>query len=74
MLNVHLRDQLSFPIANALVERNIPFVFVTGNDGFVREHFPDVPAHPKPYDMATIVDALELLMKSSETNEQVAEP
>ncbi|WP_131113875.1 response regulator [Lichenihabitans psoromatis] len=65
MLNVHLRGQLSFPAAKALVARNIPFVFVTGNDTFVRQHFPQVPAHQKPYEMAQIVDALERLMKEA---------
>ncbi|UDL95521.1 response regulator [Lichenihabitans sp. PAMC28606] len=66
MLNVHLRGQLSFAIANTLVERNIPFIFVTGNGSFVQEHFLDIPAYLKPYDLPEIVDALELLIKKSE--------
>jgi DNA-binding response OmpR family regulator len=63
LLNVFLRGQIAFPVADALRARNIPFLFVTGNDAFVREHFPDVPAHPKPYEMATIVAALDLLLR-----------
>ena len=62
ILNVDLRGQLSLPIAEALMACETPFLFVTGNDSFVREHFPEVPVHPKPYDMTTIVEALELLM------------
>lgn len=64
VLDVQLQDQMSVPVAKLLVERNIPFIFVTGNDAFVRGQFPDVPAYPKPCDMAAIVDALELLLRS----------
>lgn len=63
MLDVDLNGSLSLPIANALQERGTPFLFVTGNDAFVRAHFPAIPVHPKPCDMALIVDALELLVR-----------
>lgn len=62
MLNVQLRGELSFPIAAALAARNIPFVFVTANEDLVREHFPDVMAHPKPYELAALVDCLETVI------------
>ncbi|MGI3899770.1 MAG: hypothetical protein ACRYF1_04670, partial [Janthinobacterium lividum] len=58
LLNVMLRGEVSFPIADELSERGIPFVFVTGNDRAVRERFPDVPVHPKPADMGAIVMTL----------------
>lgn len=61
LLNVHLRGELSFPVADRLSRLKIPYIFVTGNDAFVREHFPDVPSHPKPSDMRTLVKALALL-------------
>jgi CheY-like chemotaxis protein len=55
LLNVMLHRQVSFPIAEQLSGRGIPFVFVTGNDEAVRESFPGTPVHPKPADMAKIV-------------------
>lgn len=51
-MNVNLRGELSFPIADALTERGVPFLFVTGNDKFVRERFPEIPRHSKPAHMA----------------------
>jgi hypothetical protein len=47
-----------------LKAHRVPFLFVTGNDAFVRDHFPGVPAIPKPYDMPEIVAALELLLSA----------
>lgn len=58
LLNVMLRGEIAFPVADELSARGIPFVFVTGYDRAVRERFPDVPVHPKPADMAAIVQTL----------------
>jgi CheY-like chemotaxis protein len=55
VLNVMLRRRESFPVADELCRRRIPFVFVTGNDAAVRARFPSVPVYPKPADMAAIV-------------------
>lgn len=67
LINVYLRGKVSFPVANALVARNIPFLFVTGNDGFAREHYPGIPIHPKPSDMPVLVTALgDLLAQAVE--------
>ena len=55
VLNVMLHRRESFPVADELLRRGIPLVFVTGNDKAVRERFPEVPVHPKPADMAKIV-------------------
>ena len=55
LLNVMLSRKEAFPVADELHSRGIPFVFVTGNDGAVRERFPGVPVHPKPADMAAVV-------------------
>ena len=44
--------------SDALRRRGVPFVFVTGNDLTVTGHYPGVPAHPKPADMAAIVRSL----------------
>ena len=55
LLNVMLHRQLAFPVAEELRKRGIPFIFVTGNDEAVKEHYPGIPVHPKPSDMAAIV-------------------
>ena len=55
LLNIMLGGQVAFSVADELLRRGIPFVFVTGNDRAVRERFPEVPGHPKPADMAKIV-------------------
>lgn len=55
LLNVMLRRQEAFPVADELRKRGVPFVFVTGSDKAVKARFPGVPLHPKPADMAAIV-------------------
>jgi CheY-like chemotaxis protein len=59
LLNVMLRRQESFPVADELRRRGIPLVFVTGNDEAVKARFPGTPVHPKPADMTKIVRTLE---------------
>jgi CheY-like chemotaxis protein len=35
VLDIHLVDELSFPVAAALIEQDIPFLFLTGHDDLV---------------------------------------
>ena len=63
LMNVNLRGELSFPVADALIERSVPFLFVTGNDKFVSERFPDIPRHPKPAHMPALIAALGELLQ-----------
>ena len=65
LLNVNLRSEASFPVIDALTERRIPFLFVTGNDEFVRERYPDIPYHPKPADMPVLIATLAELLQGS---------
>ena len=62
LLNVMLRRQEAFPVADELRKRGVPFVFVTGSDEAVKARFPGVPLHPKPADMAAIVLTLESII------------
>lgn len=62
LINVVLRGETTSPIADALIARNIPFMFVTGNEAFVHEHYPNVPIHPKPSNLALLVRDLERLI------------
>lgn len=59
VLDVNLAGTPSFPIAEQLRERGIPFVFTTGYDsGTLGGAFADVPAVQKPYQYADIERAL----------------
>ena len=66
ILNVWLRGQLSFPVADALRHRGIPFVFVTGNQSDAAQRYPDITAHPKPADMDAVVRTLAGLIARRE--------
>jgi CheY-like chemotaxis protein len=50
VLDVNLRDELVFPVAEALERRGVPFVFCTGyaEMSVIPEHFRDRPSFGKP--------------------------
>jgi DNA-binding response OmpR family regulator len=50
ILDVNLRGQLIFPVADTLTERGIPFAFATGYDESVLpDRFAGVPRMEKPF-------------------------
>ena len=50
LLDVNLGGEQSFDVADALAERSIPFVFVTGYGGAgVRDRYPNAPTLQKPF-------------------------
>jgi CheY-like chemotaxis protein len=60
VLDVNLNGEKSFPIADALLGRGIPFVFGSGYGlSGVREVYPDVPVIAKPFLQSTLADALD---------------
>ena len=61
LLDVNLAGQPCFPIATALQERGIPFLFLTGYDQGAPfpAAFRDVPRLPKPLDEATLYAAID---------------
>lgn len=63
ILDINLRaGEKSTPIALALAERDIPFVFATGgSDDSVDERFRDRPRLQKPFTMDGVAKALEEL-------------
>ena len=69
ILNVWLHGELSFPVADELRQRGIPFVFVTGSQRDVAQRYPDVTAHPKPADMDAVVRNLATLIAKREAGE-----
>lgn len=62
ILDVNLAGARSFPIADVLKKRGIPFVFATGygRDGIAEPHS-DVPVLGKPLRLQDLRDAIERL-------------
>lgn len=63
ILDVNLRaGEKSWPIASALAERNIPFVFATGGaDDMIAEEFRGRPILQKPFTLDGVNKALAAL-------------
>lgn len=59
VLDVSLGSQKSFPAADLLMARDIPFVFTTGyDDSAIPGPYGNIPTLQKPFDIAKIVQAL----------------
>jgi DNA-binding response OmpR family regulator len=55
LLDVNLRGELAYPIADALARWGIPFVFVTGYAaGGIEVRYAAIPAVTKPFRFATL--------------------
>lgn len=62
VLDVHLREETSYPVADALRARRVPFCFASAQDrAHMPERFRDVPLCQKPFGLAGFRDALEQL-------------
>jgi CheY-like chemotaxis protein len=58
-LDVALGQENAFPVADALRDRNIPFVFLTGYSGWnIPERYDDTLCHKKPADIRAVVNSL----------------
>jgi DNA-binding LytR/AlgR family response regulator len=57
VLDINLGDEDCFPIAAALLEREVPFVFLTGygDRGSMPASYAEVPMLPKPVDALRLV-------------------
>lgn len=59
VLDINLRGETCYPIANALRARGVPFVFATGYDrAVVPAAYQDVPRWEKPFDPDFLVRVL----------------
>lgn len=59
VLDVNLNGERSFPAAEALAARNIPFLFATGYGSRGLEHrYTQVPALKKPFDLKALEKAI----------------
>ena len=59
VLDIKLRDDMIFPVAEALRARDVPFVFTTGyNEQAIPDRYKDVARYEKPFDPAKVARAL----------------
>jgi CheY-like chemotaxis protein len=59
VLDVNMRGKMVFPLADALQQSNVPFIFATGYDPkVIPERYRDVPRCEKPLDMLKVVETL----------------
>ena len=66
ILDVHLNGQSAFPVAEALIERGIPFVFATGyGERGLPEPYRDRPALKKPFQLDGLKQMLETALDGS---------
>ena len=65
ILDINLKGEMVFPVADALREQGVPFVFATGYDeAVVPEAYKDVPRWEKPFKPEDLAKALpELVQK-----------
>ena len=62
MLDVNLAGEPSFPVADLLAERKIPFLFATGyGRAGIEERFRDRPILQKPFRASELAAALAVL-------------
>jgi DNA-binding NtrC family response regulator len=65
VIDINLRDELAYSIADELMPRDIPFVFATGyGSEQIPKRFRNVKSWQKPYDVAGIVDHIARLCAS----------
>jgi DNA-binding NtrC family response regulator len=63
VLDVNLRGELVFPVADELADRNIPFAFATGYDQWaLPERFAERPRVEKPFKAQKITSVLSPLL------------
>jgi CheY-like chemotaxis protein len=69
VLDVNLGGQMSYPVADALLARGVPFVFSTGYaSNRLQEGYRTYSALQKPYHMTELSDALAGLMAPADAD------
>ena len=64
VLDLNLRGEMAFPVADALLARGVPFVFATGYDqDVVPAGYAGVPRWEKPFDPDRLARALPDLVR-----------
>lgn len=64
VLDVNLEGADSYPIADALTARDVPYLFVTGYDGWsMPERYRDAPRLGKPFRINAVVERVAQLVE-----------
>jgi DNA-binding NarL/FixJ family response regulator len=69
ILDIKLRDRPAFPVADALADRHIPFVFATGYNIGIPARHANVRRFEKPINPRIICRALEAVMSTGPREE-----
>lgn len=66
VLDINLRGELVYPLADVLIEREVPFVFATGYgaDALPRR-FSRIPRWEKPFDYRALAEALPGIIRAA---------
>lgn len=66
ILDISLGSSTSFPVADALQQLRVPFVFTTGygDSGNIPDRFLDVPIVRKPYTIEALADAIAKCLRA----------
>ncbi|WP_114946397.1 response regulator [Microvirga calopogonii] len=65
VLDINLKRQTVYPVADALREHGVPFVFATGlAEGVVLPAYQDVPLWEKPFKPESLAQALPSLIQT----------
>ena len=63
VLDLNLAGEAVYPVAEALAQRGVPFLFMTGYGQFgIAEHWRDRPSLAKPFRPSQLADALRGLL------------
>jgi CheY-like chemotaxis protein len=73
VLDVNLNGQMSYPIADALAARGVPFVFSTGYDkDTLQDGYRTVPVLQKPFHRSELSDTLANLLTPKAPSAELA--
>jgi DNA-binding NtrC family response regulator len=65
VLDVNLRGEMVYPLAEHVMERGIPVLFLTGYGlGVLPDKFRTTPILAKPYDLLALEGAIDRLLQS----------
>lgn len=63
VLDVNLEGSNSYPIADVLMRHSVPYIFLTGYDGWsLPEQYRATPRVAKPFSMPIVLSAIEQLL------------
>ncbi|WP_312487677.1 response regulator [Sphingomonas sp.] len=66
VLDVDLRGEMAFPVADALVVRHIPFLFASGYDHrMIGDRYPGIDLCHKPFSKRVLLDLLTRLVQDA---------